>query len=186
MHSAWMTRLRRKSTMRSRSPPLRTAAFASAFILPLPPSGSHPDRRSMPWRASGSRRCTCRAARSPCCRPKQSSGSRSPKAPSAPHVPCIWTYTLTILPSRPAPPVSSGCALRPTYAIRRSRSLMLHFLPERRGGTFRQEMQHQAPRPPDRSEEHTSELQSHVNLVCRLLLEKKKINQIYITRNEYM
>src|SRR6266571_5515704 len=28
-----------------------------------------------------------------------------------------------------------------------------------------------------RSEEHTSELQSHVNLVCRLLLEKKKNNQ---------
>src|SRR5438477_5346227 len=26
---------------------------------------------------------------------------------------------------------------------------------------------------PRRSEEHTSELQSHVNLVCRLLLEKK-------------
>src|SRR5690242_20914422 len=26
----------------------------------------------------------------------------------------------------------------------------------------------------NRSEEHTSELQSHVNLVCRLLLEKKK------------
>src|SRR5438270_8462694 len=28
--------------------------------------------------------------------------------------------------------------------------------------------------PPDRSEEHTSELQSQSNLVCRLLLEKKK------------
>src|SRR5690242_21318290 len=28
-----------------------------------------------------------------------------------------------------------------------------------------------------RSEEHTSELQSHVNLVCRLLLEKKKQTQ---------
>src|SRR5690242_21578652 len=27
-----------------------------------------------------------------------------------------------------------------------------------------------------RSEEHTSELQSHVKLVCRLLLEKKNIN----------
>src|SRR5260370_26768046 len=27
---------------------------------------------------------------------------------------------------------------------------------------------------PHRSEEHTSELQSHLNLVCRLLLEKKK------------
>src|SRR5207237_8868091 len=29
-----------------------------------------------------------------------------------------------------------------------------------------------------RSEEHTSELQSHLNLVCRLLLEKKKKNKI--------
>src|SRR5260370_2332582 len=29
----------------------------------------------------------------------------------------------------------------------------------------------------ERSEEHTSELQSHLNLVCRLLLEKKKINE---------
>src|SRR5207237_8997901 len=32
-----------------------------------------------------------------------------------------------------------------------------------------------------RSEEHTSELQSHLNLVCRLLLEKKKINVRYNT-----
>src|SRR5690242_20817925 len=31
-----------------------------------------------------------------------------------------------------------------------------------------------APQTTMRSEEHTSELQSHVNLVCRLLLEKKK------------
>src|SRR5690606_42091936 len=30
------------------------------------------------------------------------------------------------------------------------------------------------PRPGRRSEEHTSELQSRENLVCRLLLEKKK------------
>src|SRR5260370_25799698 len=42
----------------------------------------------------------------------------------------------------------------------------------------------QAPAPPldgvdpGRSEEHTSELQSHLNLVCRLLLEKKKINRL--------
>src|SRR5690242_21028353 len=37
-----------------------------------------------------------------------------------------------------------------------------------------------------RSEEHTSELQSHVNLVCRLLLEKKKKkkkNKTNTTRN---
>src|SRR5215204_5470680 len=39
----------------------------------------------------------------------------------------------------------------------------LHYRPLRGGG-----------RPLDRSEEHTSELQSHSDLVCRLLLEKKK------------
>src|SRR2546426_8671015 len=32
----------------------------------------------------------------------------------------------------------------------------------------------EAQRDPERSEEHTSELQSPCNLVCRLLLEKKK------------
>src|SRR5260370_32802863 len=31
-----------------------------------------------------------------------------------------------------------------------------------------------------RSEEHTSELQSHLNLVCRLLLEKKKKKDVRI------
>src|SRR2546425_8971859 len=37
------------------------------------------------------------------------------------------------------------------------------------------------PRPPDRrSEEHTSELQSLAYLVCRLLLEKKKIEGTHI------
>src|ERR1022692_5198505 len=40
-----------------------------------------------------------------------------------------------------------------------------------RGGTHRPG---RGPRP-HRSEEHTSELQSPCNLVCRLLLEKKKI-----------
>src|SRR5690606_31247729 len=38
---------------------------------------------------------------------------------------------------------------------------------------------HRNPRAavnPERSEEHTSELQSRENLVCRLLLEKKKAN----------
>src|SRR5260370_2985937 len=32
-----------------------------------------------------------------------------------------------------------------------------------------------------RSEEHTSELQSHLNLVCRLLLEKKKKLRLHPT-----
>src|SRR5947207_4664457 len=34
--------------------------------------------------------------------------------------------------------------------------------------------EHPLPRLARRSEEHTSELQSHSDLVCRLLLEKKK------------
>src|SRR5690554_7247246 len=34
--------------------------------------------------------------------------------------------------------------------------------------------------PPRRSEEHTSELQSRPHLVCRLLLEKKKIHTTHI------
>src|SRR5256885_4150200 len=50
-------------------------------------------------------------------------------------------------------------------------------------GDARQQIRHAVPprqgafkidRPHTRSEEHTSELQSPCNLVCRLLLEKKK------------
>src|SRR2546427_6857006 len=37
------------------------------------------------------------------------------------------------------------------------------------------------PHPANRSEEHTSELQSQSNLVCRLLLEKKKPNHLPYT-----
>src|SRR2546430_8842595 len=37
--------------------------------------------------------------------------------------------------------------------------------------------------PSSRSEEHTSELQSQSNLVCRLLLEKKKIKADAILRH---
>src|SRR5688572_32134757 len=43
----------------------------------------------------------------------------------------------------------------------------------RAGGQFAQ-----AGKPEVRSEEHTSELQSQSNLVCRLLLEKKKLIRI--------
>src|SRR5438876_7222702 len=38
---------------------------------------------------------------------------------------------------------------------------------------------------PSRSEEHTSELQSPVHLVCRLLLEKKKKKQNNTTQTTY-
>src|SRR3989449_4459971 len=40
------------------------------------------------------------------------------------------------------------------------------------------------PRPAARSEEHTSELQSRLHLVCRLLLEKKKLRTNYACRDK--
>src|SRR2546426_1571578 len=46
----------------------------------------------------------------------------------------------------------------------------------RRNAAVRVRRGHAAP---DRSEEHTSELQSPCNLVCRLLLEKKKKNALH-------
>src|SRR5260370_15496129 len=47
----------------------------------------------------------------------------------------------------------------------------------RSGARFKRLQTRGPPMQKPRSEEHTSELQSHLNLVCRLLLEKKK-NQI--------
>src|SRR5438132_6668988 len=49
------------------------------------------------------------------------------------------------------------------------------------GQTFRNPVKEGLPTSPRRllrSEEHTSELQSHSDLVCRLLLEKKKKKKI--------
>src|SRR5260370_29017986 len=64
----------------------------------------------------------------------------------------LFPYT-TLFRSRPC----TGGALRTQHGRRGQRH---PGVARRRGG--------------DRSEEHTSELQSHLNLVCRLLLEKKK------------
>src|SRR5438132_9909067 len=47
-----------------------------------------------------------------------------------------------------------------------------HFAARRRSDALEQSERHS--RVAARSEEHTSELQSHSDLVCRLLLEKKK------------
>src|SRR5260370_29379126 len=50
----------------------------------------------------------------------------------------------------------------------------------------RQPARHAFAAIPPRSEEHTSELQSHLNLVCRLLLEKKKKKYVETnTRAQY-
>src|SRR3712207_7759286 len=67
--------------------------------------------------------------------------------------------------------VARGGRLHPRQ--RRPFELVLHFTgPERDADTLLR-----AYRTLDRSEEHTSELQSRQYLVCRLLLEKKKKQQ---------
>src|SRR2546430_12370147 len=61
---------------------------------------------------------------------------------------------------------------------RRFRHVDVHRLPDQglrqRGEQLRERDDHRGRRQRARSEEHTSELQSQSNLVCRLLLEKKK------------
>src|SRR5688500_19536841 len=57
----------------------------------------------------------------------------------------------------------------PIYARNNRRTQLI-----RRGVDVLQNAIHSIPEP-ERSEEHTSELQSPCNLVCRLLLEKKKV-----------
>src|SRR2546422_7030683 len=53
-------------------------------------------------------------------------------------------------------------------------------------GLFRESaLRHVQNRADERSEEHTSELQSRLHLVCRLLLEKKKIKTITNLYTDY-
>src|SRR5207249_5056183 len=52
--------------------------------------------------------------------------------------------------------------------------LLGHLVGEPRDHHGHGERDHQVDHPGGRSEEHTSELQSRFDLVCRLLLEKKK------------
>src|SRR6266446_9548051 len=71
------------------------------------------------------------------------------------------------------PPRSTLFPYTTLFRSCRSRCLDLSFwhLPDRRGQGAASGLRHPGTA---RSEEHTSELQSPCNLVCRLLLEKKK------------
>src|SRR5260370_26828955 len=77
----------------------------------------------------------------------------------------------------PVESVSKRCAPKslricppPLAVCRRNFSRFHSFAPQSHREKFRRQTA-------SRSEEHTSELQSHLNLVCRLLLEKKKCIQ---------
>src|SRR5437016_11178716 len=59
------------------------------------------------------------------------------------------------------------------YAVKANPAPEIVAMLARRGSNF------DVASPVERSEEHTSELQSLTNLVCRLLLEKKKMIRIH-------
>src|SRR5207249_5868845 len=89
-------------------------------------------------------------------------------------------YTLSLHDALPILPVGQ---LRPITVVA-GRAVALHFAPNRAPvpaedagdrGRGQAALAEQAQRV--RSEEHTSELQSRFDLVCRLLLEKKKKKQ---------
>src|SRR2546429_2014716 len=76
-------------------------------------------------------------------------------------------YTLSL---HDALPISAGPELQPVPGLRRDAD----------GGAGRHREPHRPGRPAGRSEEHTSELQSRLHLVCRLLLEKKKKQSVHV------
>src|SRR5690242_21366686 len=86
--------------------------------------------------------------------------------------PTLFPYTTLFRSNRLVPTVDKDIRNAIERATQRSRKLLEEDFAEQLGGTY--DVLRSGSVAPKRSEEHTSELQSHVNLVCRLLLEKKK------------
>src|SRR5690348_18052391 len=76
-------------------------------------------------------------------------------------------YTLSLHDALPISRRRSGCAMRASVGLARRAAC-------RAAGADRSRQCRREAEVPHRSEEHASELQSPVHLVCRLLLEKKK------------
>src|SRR6266849_8650768 len=85
---------------------------------------------------------------------------------------CLFFFFLIIR----RPPRST---LFPYTTLCRPGTAVLDLLPAARGGD-RRSLRITRTRQRPRSEEHTSELQSRVELVCRILLEKKKKTKLTI------
>src|SRR5438477_1257469 len=82
------------------------------------------------------------------------------------------TYLLVISLTLLSPPTSP---LFPYTTLFRSIQRIIAVFPPPEQKQIRLQLAATLKAVVSRSEEHTSELQSHVNLVCRLMLEKKKI-----------
>src|SRR5438105_4867965 len=88
-----------------------------------------------------------------------------------------WRATLKNPPHSggpPYPPASAYPGYRPAAQVRMSRKARQAVNFARAGKSGESGKVSTGPEDVARSEEHTSELQSRVDLVCRLLLEKKK------------
>src|SRR3712207_8641626 len=91
----------------------------------------------------------------------------------------LFPYT-TLFRSAPSSSTRPAGSRTTTRAVGRTHALAtLHDRPVGVGEGVRRQLGQQVGTagrgPPQRSEEHTSELQSRQYLVCRLLLEKKKL-----------
>src|SRR2546430_3511127 len=97
---------------------------------------------------------------------------RPPRSPLFPYPPLFRSRCEQTVVTPPHRGAVSGASSGPNREDKRFTSPALPFVAEVitvRIGTGRGELKRRI-----RSEEHTSELQSQSNLVCRLLLEKKK------------
>src|SRR5882762_628468 len=88
-----------------------------------------------------------------------------------PDQPCVSGHCSTV---GGAPPLPGCCLLDASLCVvgnshQHQNKNSIHEISPARTGRFN----NQSRLAKTRSEEHTSELQSHLNLVCRLLLEKK-------------
>src|SRR3712207_7366077 len=93
----------------------------------------------------------------------------------------LFPYTTLFRSAQHGGPPGGAAARAPHGGLGARSGALRHQRPQRHGAVL-------GPRP--RSEEHTSELQSRQYLVCRLLLEKKKIkipphNYYYINNLSY-
>src|SRR2546422_8392294 len=77
-------------------------------------------------------------------------------------------YTLSLHDALPICSPEAACSIRPVWRMLEQR------INDLLAGISLADLTHDEPEL--RSEEHTSELQSRLHLVCRLLLEKKKTN----------
>src|SRR5438034_8678058 len=95
--------------------------------------------------------------------------------PSSPLFPYTTLFRSKSSAFRTVTGAGGACARAIAGGQRRYRRDDLRFLRRRLAGRHRDDHESRDGRGAlGRSEEHTSELQSHSDLVCRLLLEKKK------------